>query len=175
MDLGAVLVLFALLLVVGLYLAGPLMGRSVPGATEKTLEVSALMAERDRVITALQELDFDFKLGKVPPEDYPVQRTDLVERGAEVLRKLDAALPSVRPTASGQMDPNARIEQAAAAASPDGPASTRSLTDDHIESMLAARRAVRRAKSAGFCPRCGKPTLITDEFCSHCGKRLKQS
>ena len=33
------------------------------------------MAERDRVINSLQELDFDFKLGKIPEEDYPVQRS----------------------------------------------------------------------------------------------------
>src|SRR5512143_204420 len=115
MDLGAVLLLFALLLIVGLYLAGPLVGGSRPGLTGKSLEISALMAERDRVIAALQELDFDYKLGKVPPEDYPVQRSSLVEQGADVLRKLDAAMPATRSTAGRSPDANDRIERAAAA------------------------------------------------------------
>jgi hypothetical protein len=34
-------------------------------------EVSALKAERDRVINSLQELDFDHKLGKIPQRIIP--------------------------------------------------------------------------------------------------------
>ena len=51
------------------------------------------MAERDRVINSLQELDFDFKLGKIPDEDYPAQRAELLQKGADILRKLDALQP----------------------------------------------------------------------------------
>lgn len=173
MDLGAVLLLVALLLVVGLYLSAPLFGRTRRPVAQETLETSSLLAERDRVIAALQELDFDFKLGKVPAEDYPVQRASLLEKGADILRKLDALLPATRAAPAGQLDPGARIERAAAAGRPDGGSSEDLLADDRIESMLSARRAARRATSAGFCPNCGKPSLITDEFCSHCGKRLK--
>jgi hypothetical protein len=173
MDLGAVLLLVALLIAVGLYLAAPLLGRPSRPVAEETLEASSLMAERDRVIAALQELDFDYKLGKVPPEDYPVQRSSLLEKGADVLRQLDALLPATHAAPAGNLDPNSRIEQAAAAGRADGAAASGGLADDRIESMLAARRAVRRGKSAGFCPRCGKPLLVTDEFCPHCGKRLK--
>ena len=172
MDLGAILLLIALLIAVGLYLASPLLGHPRRPVAEETLEASSLLAERDRVIAALQELDFDFKLGKVPPEDYPAQRTSLLQRGADVLRQLDSLLLA-HTVPGGQLDPNARIEQAAAAGRADGAAADRGLADDSIESMLAARRAVRRAKSAGFCPRCGKPILVTDDFCPHCGKRLK--
>lgn len=172
MDLGAVLLLVALLLAVGLYLSAPLFGRPRRAVAQETLETSSLLAERDRVIAALQELDFDFKLGKVPAEDYPVQRASLLEKGADILRKLDALLPATR-AAAGQLDPGSRIERAAAAGRPDGGSAQDLLADERIESMLSARRAARGAKSAGFCPSCGKPTLITDEFCSHCGKRLK--
>ncbi len=173
MDLGAILLLVALLLVVGLYLSAPLLGGTRRRVTEETLEASALMAERDRVITALQELDFDFKLGKVPAEDYPDQRRSLLEKGADVLRRLDAILPAARVAPGDALDASARIERAAAAGRPDGTSIARDLPDDRLEALLDARRAARRAKSAGFCPRCGKPILIIDEFCSHCGQRLK--
>lgn len=172
MDLGAVLLLVALLIAVGLYLAAPLLGHPRRPVVEETLEASSLMAERDRVIAALQELDFDYRLGKVPAEDYPAQRSSLLQKGAEVLRQLDSLLPA-QAAQSRQLDPNARIEQAAAAGRADGAAAPNGLADDRIESMLAARRAARRAKSAGFCPRCGKPVLVTDEFCPHCGKHLR--
>lgn len=173
MDLGAILLLVALLIAVGLYLAAPLLGHPRRPVAQETLEASSLMAERDRVIAALQELDFDYKLGKVPPEDYPAQRSSLLEKGADVLRQLDALLPAVQAATREQLDPNSRMERAAAAGRADAAAVPNSLEDDHIESMLAARRAVRRAKSAGFCPRCGKPVLVTDEFCAHCGRRLR--
>jgi hypothetical protein len=173
MDLGAILLLIALLIGVGLYLAAPLLGRPARPLADEALEASSLLAERDRVIAALQELDFDYKLGKVPPEDYPAQRASLLEAGADVLRRLDALLPAAHAIPGAQLDPNSRIEQAAAAGRADGIAGTSGLPDDRLESMLAARRSVRRAKSAGFCPRCGKAILVTDEFCPHCGKRLK--
>ncbi len=159
MDLAAILFLIALLLAVGLYLATPLMNGATRRSGEETQEVSALLAERERLLNALQELEFDFQLGKIPEEDYPAQRADLLRKGAEILKKLDALAPA-RPI---------RASKVSVAAS----GSAGELTDDEIESMLAARRKARKTKSAGFCPRCGKPILITDQFCPNCGKALQ--
>jgi hypothetical protein len=143
MDLGAILLLIALLLVVGLFLAAPLMNNRPRGAAPETAEVSSLMAERDRVITALQELDFDFKLGKIPEEDYPPQRASLVQKGADILRKLDVLAPALDAAGIGWPDANSRLEQAARA---DSGRAAKVLADDEIESMLAARRGARRAR-----------------------------
>jgi zinc-ribbon domain len=173
MDLGAILLLLAVLIGVGLFLAAPLMSRLPRGVPQESREASSLMAERDRVINALQELDFDFKLGKIPEEDYPGQRTTLLQRGAEILRKLDALLPSTTAGSSASSDAGARIEEAAAAGRADSSSARKPLADDRIESMLTARRVARRARSAGFCPRCGKPVLVTDKFCPNCGKALQ--
>jgi hypothetical protein len=170
MDLGAIFLLLGVLLAVALFLAAPLMGRAIGGSRVDTRELSTLMAQRDRVISALQELDFDYKLGKIPEEDYPIQRSGLLQEGAEVLRSLDQLAPST--SAAGVTDPGSRIEEAAAARRADGSRTLPPLGDDRIETMLAARRAARRAKGAGFCPRCGKPVLTTDQFCPNCGKAL---
>jgi hypothetical protein len=158
MDLAAILFLVALLLAVSLYLVTPLMNNRVVRRSEETQEVSSLLAERERLLNALQELDFDFQLGKIPEEDYPDQRADLLQRGADVLKKLDAQA-AARPRLVPQ--------SASATAEAEGP-----LSDDQIESMLAARRRARKTKAAGFCPRCGKSILVTDQFCPHCGKAL---
>jgi hypothetical protein len=173
MDLGAILVLIALLVGVGLFLAAPLMGR-LPGANfEGSQEASSLLAERDRVINALQELDFDFKLGKIPDEDYPPQRAALLQRGADILRQLDELQPKPKAALVAHSDASARIERAVAEGRADASGGSRVLTDDRIETMLALRRSARSAKSAGFCPRCGKPVLVTDKFCPNCGKALQ--
>ena len=170
MDLSAILLLIAVLLGVGLYLAAPLIFDSTRRSVNaETSEISALMAERDRVINSLQELDFDFKLGKIPDEDYPAQRAELLKKGADVLRKLD----SLQPPAISDDEVERRIERAAAARRADAGVTTEPVTDDEIESMLAARRKQRKSKSAGFCPKCGKAVLVSDQFCPNCGKALK--
>ena len=173
MDLGAIFVLLALLVGVGLFLAAPLMRRVPRGYTQASPEASSLLAERDRVINALQELDFDFKLGKIPDEDYPAQRSALLQRGAEILRRLDELQPATPSGRQTEMDASVQIEQAAAAGRADAAGMTTEMSDDRIESMLAARRAARNAKSAGFCPHCGKPVLVSDKFCPNCGKALQ--
>lgn len=165
MEIGAILLLIALLAGVGLFLAAPLLRGARPQRLDESPEISSLLAEQDRILTSLQELDFDFKLGKIPEDAYPGQRTSLLLRGTEILRKLDELVPESAGAASAS--PSARIEAAVAGET------GASLSDDKIETMLAARRSARRTKSAGFCPRCGKPALASDRFCPHCGMSLQ--
>ncbi len=170
MDLSAIFFLLAVLILVGMYLYAPFTGRSRRSATtQEEHEVSGLMAERDRMINALQELDFDFKLGKIPEEDYPTQRAELLKKGADILRKLD----ELRPAAVSAANAEDRLEKAVAARRADAAVAARvAISDDDIESQLSARRKQRKEKSAGFCPRCGQPVLVSDRFCPSCGKSL---
>ncbi len=168
MDLSAVFFLLAVLILVGMYLYAPFVSRSRRVVTPEEQETSSLMAERDRVIIALQELDFDFKLGKIPEDDYPTQRAELLKKGADILRQLDERQPA---SPSGP-DAEARLEQAIAARRADAAAVKAPVTDDDLESMIATRRKQRGEKSAGFCPRCGQPVVVTDRFCPSCGKSL---
>lgn len=169
MEPSSVLLFLAVLILVGLYLSGPFLSKAQPVRLSESHEVSALKAERDRVINSLQELDFDHHLGKIPAEDYPQQRAALLQKGAEILRKLD----ELAPAASSVHGAESRIEKAAAAGRPDSSAQEALPGDEEIESMIAARRREHRSKSAGFCPKCGKPVLVSDKFCPACGKALK--
>jgi rubrerythrin len=169
MELGSLFLILAVLVVVGVYLYAPLAARARRLSTGDTHHISALQAERDRVINALQELDFDFKLGKIPAEDYPEQRAELLKKGADILRQLDELAPAA---ASGR-NAETRIEKAAAAKRADSSQKEAAFDDDDIENMIAVRRRAQKSKSAGFCPKCGKPVLVTDKFCPSCGKALK--
>ncbi|HLF73222.1 MAG TPA: zinc ribbon domain-containing protein [Anaerolineales bacterium] len=175
MELTAIFFSIAVLILVGMYLYAPFRERRARQVTEEEHELSALMAERDRVINSLQELDFDFKLGKIPEEDYPVQRADLLQKGAAIMRKLDTLAPA-SPGGSwdrrGGQEAEARLEEAIAARRADGSTAKAEVTDDDLEALIAARRRVRKEKSAGFCPKCGKPVMVTDRFCPSCGKSL---
>jgi rubrerythrin len=194
MDIAALFFTLAIFVLVALYLYAPLARRYARPVTEEEHELSALMAERDRVINALQELDFDFKLGKIPSEDYPAQRTNLLQKGANVLRKIDELTQAdgsknadakhskefsrrqkkLRDTGISIVPDSAedRLEQAIAERRADVSIKTREHTDEDIESLISARRMKRKEKSAGFCPKCGKPVLQSDRFCPACGKAL---
>lgn len=175
MELTAIFFSLAVLIIVGIYLYAPFMERRARRVTEEEHELSALMAERDRVINSLQELDFDFKLGKIPEDDYPTQRANLLQKGADILKKIDslaAPSPFGRGDGGEGQDTEARLEKAIAARRADGAIAAAPVTDDDLEAMISARRKSRTKKSAGFCPKCGKPVTVTDRFCPSCGKSL---
>ncbi len=169
MELGSLFLVLAVLVIVGMYLYAPFTTRSRKIATNEMHAISALKAERDRVINSLQELDFDHHLGKIPTEDYPTQRAELLKKGSEILRQLD----ELEPILSSARNAESRIEKAAAAKRADASITAAELNDEDIEAMIVARRKQHKSKSAGFCPSCGKPVLVSDSFCPSCGKSLK--
>jgi hypothetical protein len=202
MDLGSLFLVLALAILVGLFIARPLFRGSsgkpspVEGPVESSeMKRSRLLADRDRLLTALQDLDFDNGLGKVPAENYPSQRAELRQMAADVLRQLDEL--------QGQVDQAAaedRVEQAVAARRADAATISRAqsggdgavavrasglagempvlagqaptLEKDDLEELIASRRKQRPERSSGFCPQCGKPVLKSDHFCSRCGAVL---
>lgn len=168
MELTAIFFTLAVLILVAIYLYAPFMDRRARRVTEEEHELSTLMAERDRVVNSLQELDFDFRLGKIPDEDYPAQRATLLQKGADILRQIDILAPQI----TSSQDADARIEKAIAARRADASVAKVEISDDDLESMIAARRKARREKSSGFCPKCGKPVMVSDRFCPSCGKSL---
>lgn len=174
MEIAAILLTFGVTILVGLYLYAPLLERQGRRVTVEEHEFSSLLAERDRVVNSLQELDFDFKLGKIPEGDYPVQRAALLQKGADILRSIDSYSPSraERGDEASAHDTESRLEKAVAARRADASARQAPPTDDDLESLIVARRKARKSKSAGFCPKCGKPVLASDKFCPSCGKSL---
>jgi hypothetical protein len=184
MDLGSIFLIVALALLVGLYIARPFFEHRGKVVSREEHDISHLMAERERLITALQELDFDFTLNKIPEDDYPAQRTMLLKKGAEVLRQLDE-LQQI----SGEATAEDRIELAIAARRADAgrqaiPAQAREdvstrtgngrtpvavPSGDDLDERIAERRQLKQDKATGFCAQCGNPLQKADIFCSRCG------
>lgn len=173
MDIGAIFLLLSVVLLTGLFVARPFMERrraSIGGSDDPML--SSLLAERDRLISALQELDFDHALGKIPNQDYPAMRSNLLQRASDVLRQLDLLQPHMAANSDAESRVEAVIAARRADAAVTGPQKEEEISDDDLEELVAARRAVRKDKSAGFCPKCGKPVLRSDRFCPSCGKPI---
>ena len=194
MDVPSLFLILAVALLVGVFVSRPFANqRSAneklirPAAEESEIRRSTLLAERDRILMALQDLEFDFTLGKIPAENYPVQRAELLNKGATVLRQLDE-LAGIIASSSAE----SRVEAVVAARRADAvvqparqaeavsagypaPAGVRrppAAGEDDIEAMVAAHRQVRQEKAGGFCPKCGRPAAKSDKFCSRCGAVL---
>lgn len=170
MDIGSILLLLALVVIVGAYIASPLRKpRDRRAENEVDIELSQLLAERERILDALAELDFDNDMGKVPDDLYPLQREALLKRGAAVLRLLDEHTSGPQGLSGSEPEQTERLERAA---------KIRSTEDDPLEAMIAARRSKRApssAKPAGksnFCPNCGSALQPGDRFCPSCGQQL---
>lgn len=168
MDIGSIFLVLALLVVVAVFVSRPLFKNRVtassPAVDQMEQKRSTLLAERDRTLNALYELDFDNSLGKIPPEEYPQQRAILLEHGADILRQIDAlqdaGAESASPPASGPLPARDEIKP-----KPVDP-------NDELEILLANRRRSKQGKSAGFCPKCGVPLQKSDQFCPKCGVGL---
>ena len=172
MDLGSIFLILAFFILVAWFISRPLFERKSISFSKDDQELSHLLAERDRALNALQELEFDFLLGKIPEEDYPLQRSILLQQGADVLRQLDAF--QIQP---GEQSAEERIEAAVAARRLVTAAAARggngrhivTQPDDKIEAILADRKRSRSEKSAGFCHKCGGPLQTSDRICPKCG------
>lgn len=111
MPIGSILLILALAVLVVLIVARPFWGAQESNWTDVN-EPSALLAERERILEDLLELDFDHELGKVPEEIFASQRAVLMNQGAQVLKKLDT---QVTEADRSRLDPNDDIERLIAA------------------------------------------------------------
>lgn len=170
MDLGAVFLLLVVVILIALFVVQPFNARQHRSAVTGQA-ISELLAEKDRLLSTLQELDFDHSLGKIPVEEYPEQRSRLVGRTAEVLRLLDELAPD---RLESQPDHERLGAPAPVPPAPAAPGSAKpEISDEELENLIARRRPARQGKATRFCPRCGKPVQLSDAFCSACGKALQ--
>jgi hypothetical protein len=158
-ELGAIFLLLVVLILVALFVAQPFT-RYWRVKTHSSTKISSLLAERERVLTALMELDFDNGIGKIPVGEYSSQRANLIQKGSDILRQLDEIQTAQHTSADKPIEQQAGVKIVSLA------------SDEDLEDMISRRRANRQQKTAGFCPKCGKPILQSDQFCSNCGQIL---
>ncbi len=89
MNLGAVFVGLALMLVSGVILAEPYIRMNRHRSIRSRVSGGGLGTDRVEVLMALRDLDFDFQLGKISAEDYRTARMMLMREAAVVLQAQD--------------------------------------------------------------------------------------
>lgn len=150
MDIGSILAGLALLALVAAFVGRPLFERSGVRVADEDRELSSLLAERDRVLSLLQEMDMDRAMNKVLEEDYRAQRADLLKEGAAILRKIDSLQPS-----------EVIAEDA-------------SDFEREIEREVARIRQAEKPVADRYCPACGADVSPDDRYCMQCGEPLME-
>lgn len=69
-------------------------------ASEEKTRLAYLRERKDVVYENLRDLNFDFKAGKYPQEDYDALRNSLEAEAAEILAELSALGQNAYPTAA---------------------------------------------------------------------------
>jgi hypothetical protein len=157
MDIGSILVILAILIIIVAYIARPLVENRGFAITDADRRYSTLLAQRDQVLTILQELDMDHSMGKVPQEDYQAQRTILVARGASVLKEMD----HLRGPGKATLLTNGSKDVAT------------SQLEAQIEEAVSQIRTEQSGLDANYCSSCGNALEGGDLFCVHCGTPIK--
>ncbi len=146
MTVASILFGLAMLIVVALYVARPLIVSPARPARRPQRSRQQLLAQKEAILNQIRDLDFDHQTSKLPDDIYEQQRAQLLPLAAGVLQELDSA--------SNGTPAAADIEAA-------------------VTRLRQARRAPMTA-DARFCPHCGRPVDSDDNFCVACGHDLHQ-
>lgn len=181
MTTGSILLGLALILLVGLFIAQPLLLPEEKKARSRSPR-QKLLAQKAALLEEVRALDFDYDTGKIPQEVYEPQRAQLVAAAAEVLQSLEGlsatAVPneSLPPTAVADQPTPAEVDPIEMAVS-----RRRQPVADDIETAVSrmrsqakpsAQTAVPANGKNRFCPQCGHTVAAGDKFCVSCGQNL---
>ncbi|VAX19743.1 hypothetical protein MNBD_NITROSPINAE03-1777 [hydrothermal vent metagenome] len=139
------LVELALLIATLLFIAYPLYRRdsaAVSGQTLTESDYSDLLYRKEAAYTALIDLEFDYKTGKIDDNDYKTMKSSMETEAINLLKRVDAhekgsSIPTV-------------------------PAS----------SSVSSSRTVPESDAKHFCPNCGSAVAKEHKFCVECGTGL---
>jgi hypothetical protein len=187
MNIGAVLVGIALLVLVAAYVARPLFERQAGRSNGRTTNASPrvqLVARRDAVYALIRELDADYQTGKVNDEDYQAQRERYVAEGVSLLKRLDAlagedsfdgsTLREHPEPVEGEL---AEVELCISTDSTPGRAALEAEIEAAVLTLRQAGAPTKQPASqpTRFCTQCGQPAAPEDNFCGQCGASLKRT
>lgn len=159
MELSSILIGILLFAAVMYFIYLPFRQNQRTGTKTRKMETSPKV-QRETVLTALRNLDFDFKTGKITEDDYVPLRTQLMEEAARYIEldseeedKLETLIQSRR----------AALQKSQGCGTCGAP-------------LEAGQRFCANCGSAvqqENCPSCGRKIRSGDQFCSSCGTKLE--
>ena len=160
MELGAIFVGLAMLVASVPFVIKPIQDKRFKRIQQPTIP-STPEENRHAVLSALRDLEFDFRTGKVGEEDYTPLRAQLVSEAATYIESEDSI-------ADEQIE--AMIAARRTARSNSQACSNCGHTVE-ADSRFCSQCGTAVAQG---CPSCGKPVQDDDHFSTICGFKLEQ-
>ena len=183
MTIGTIFFSLAILGIVGLYVAKPLLQPRF-GRRKRISRLDRLELQKEALLIQIGDLDFDYQTGKLTEDDYQKQRSELMAEATSILQQMDKLQSQsdlTEPTADeselvkSASDIDTEIEAAIAKTAAQLHASGAEYkgSDSKGESQIEDHsRAL--ANERIFCAKCGQAADPGDKFCTICGHTLKQ-
>jgi hypothetical protein len=151
MALSSIFILLGIFLLAGVIIIRPLFVESDTGLGSNQGEYDSLLAEKERLLSSIEDLELEYELKKISSKEYTRNRDLLLAEAAEVLKQLDKIAVPLK----------------------DAPrTSPATKAGDDLDALIEARRRELAGEKSSGCPHCGKNVKADDQFCSHCGKEL---
>lgn len=166
MDIGAILMGMALLA-----LTIPMVVQPFRQSSPKRVEPDGhkgqgarngkdLEPQREQVLVALRDLDFDYQTGKVVEQDYTILRSELLAQAAELIQSQEAEDEAIEKLIRARRKGLSKVEVGR-------------CSQCGRKLSLDDRFCPGCGEPAGLaCPQCGRSITLEDRFCSACGEQI---
>lgn len=142
----------------------PFEQKSNPIVNPSLIELKRLNSEKELLYTALNDIEFDYGLGKLSREDYDELKQDYKARAVSVLKQIDVISRGAHST---ELEDGLEKEIKTLR-------NLKSPEQDEIEKEILKTRKQKIDKNGYLsCLNCGKEYSAGDLFCSRCGIGLK--
>lgn len=138
-----------------------------------------LLHRKDQVMTAIKDLEFDYRVGKLSEEDYQLYDQRLRRQAVGLLQQIEKVAPeAARLDASLEeailrQRKVASVTESAAPMSIATPQSSTPVMTANTQHVVAT--AVQPSGNLRFCTNCGNQLAPHHKFCSNCGVAVERS
>jgi hypothetical protein len=133
---------------------------------EETRELERLAEEKGRILTAIKDLDFEYKAGKLSDADYQRIRTEDLARAARIMARMET-LSTGDTTAS---EPKEEAQEPGEAAEIKCP----SCQQANPQNAKFCLRCGSRLETQTTCAKCGTDLPGEARFCISCGEAVQR-
>ena len=152
MTASALIIVLFIFILTGLIVLRPFLDRNNQVQRSGSSVYDSLLAEQERLLSAIEELDLDLELKKISADEHGLARQNLLTQAAEVLKEMDKYSKPDKAKAKGVNRED-------------------STPDDDLEKLIQERRKQIKKQRTDVCSSCGEAIVPGDQFCSQCGKK----
>ena len=152
MEFSSLLIVIFIFILSGVFIMRPFLVEEKKPKSSGSSRIDSLIAEKERLLLAIEELDLEHELDKISTQEHNRNRDILLAEAADVLKQLDKIQ---KPGSSKKKK-----------------TSTPTKTDDDLERLINERRQQLKNEISLKCPSCDQAVSEGAQFCSNCGEAL---